>query len=121
MREAGDGLCTIELEDKGEVFVECDLAVAIQVFTERRHLPVAALIFAEIENLEGFAVFDFQQTFASRMTAKRPKSQPIQRRPSFSATARVVPEPQKKSATKSPSFEEALMMRSRRDSGFCVS
>ena len=42
--------------------------------------------------------------------AKRPRSAMIQRRPSFSATEPVVPEPQKKSATRSPSLEEALTM-----------
>ena len=42
----------------------------------------------------------------------------IHLRPSFSATAAVVPEPQKKSATMSSSFDDALMMRSSRASGF---
>ena len=45
-------------------------------------------------------------------------SQAIQRRPSFCATAAVVPEPMKQSRTRSPGLEEALMMRSRRASGF---
>ena len=48
------------------------------------------------------------------------KSEVIQRLPSFSATAAVVPEPQKKSTTREPSLEEALIMRSRRASGFWV-
>src|SRR6266704_494105 len=52
--------------------------------------------------------------------AKRPKSQAIQRLPSFSATAAVVPLPQKQSRTRSPSLDEALIMRSKRASGFWV-
>ena len=40
--------------------------------------------------------------------AKRPRSQAIQRRLSFSATAAVVPEPQKQSRTRSFSFDEVL-------------
>ena len=47
-------------------------------------------------------------------------STPIQRLPSFWATAAVVPEPIKQSRTKSPSLEEALIMRSKRASGFWV-
>jgi len=50
--------------------------------------------------------------------ANLPRSLTIHFRPSFSATAAVVPDPQKKSATMSFSLEEALMMRSRRASGF---
>ena len=46
------------------------------------------------------------------------KSQPIQRLPNFSATAKVVSEPQKKSATMSPELEEARMIRLKRASGF---
>jgi len=42
----------------------------------------------------------------------------IQRRPSFSATVAVVPEPQKKSAMRLPELEEALTMRSSRAFGF---
>ena len=53
--------------------------------------------------------------------AKRPRSQPIQRRPSFSATTSVVPDPQKKSATRSPGLLDASMIRSSSASGFCVS
>lgn len=49
-----------------------------------------------------------------------PKSVAIHLRPSFSATAAVVPLPQKKSATRSPSLLEALRMRSMSVSGFCV-
>src|SRR5260370_38683324 len=52
--------------------------------------------------------------------AKRPKSQAIHRLPSFSATAAVVPLPQKQSRTRSPSFEDALITRSRSVSGFWV-
>src|SRR5712691_6839893 len=52
--------------------------------------------------------------------AKRPRSQPIHRRPSFSATARVVPEPQKKSATKSPGLDDAVMILVKSSSVFCV-
>ncbi len=50
--------------------------------------------------------------------AKRDWSQAIQRRLRRCATAGVVPPPQKKSATTSPSLEEALMIRSRMPSGF---
>ncbi len=39
-------------------------------------------------------------------------SQPIQRRPSFWATAAVVPEPVKQSTTISPGLEEIRRMRS---------
>jgi len=46
------------------------------------------------------------------------KSEPIHLLPNFSATAKVVPEPQKKSATMSPGLEEASMMRFNRASGF---
>lgn len=49
------------------------------------------------------------------------RSEPTHRRPSFSATARVVPEPQKKSATISPGLEEALIILCSSFSGFCVS
>ena len=38
-----------------------------------------------------------------------PKSEPIHFLPNFSATAKVVPDPQKKSATRSPSLEDALI------------
>jgi hypothetical protein len=43
------------------------------------------------------------------MQAGLPRSVLIQRRPSFSATAAVVPEPPLKSATRSPSGQEARM------------
>ena len=43
--------------------------------------------------------------------ANLPRSGTIHLRPSFSATAAVVPEPQKKSATRSPSLDDVLMMR----------
>jgi hypothetical protein len=49
-----------------------------------------------------------------------PKSVAIHFRPSFSATAAVVPLPQKKSATRSPSLLLAEMIRSNNPSGFCV-
>ena len=49
-----------------------------------------------------------------------PKSTPIHLRPNFSATAQVVPLPQKKSATKSPSLLLALIILERRFSFFCV-
>src|SRR5215510_2165794 len=52
--------------------------------------------------------------------AKRPRSQPIHRRPSFSATVRVVPEPQKKSATKYPGLDDAVMIFAKISSVFCV-
>jgi uncharacterized membrane protein len=52
--------------------------------------------------------------------ATREESHPMKRRLSLIATAQVVPPPQKKSATTSPSLEEALMMRSKRASGFWV-
>ena len=44
----------------------------------------------------------------------------IHRRPSFSAIAPVVPEPQKKSATIPPGGQLASMMRRMTASGFCV-
>jgi hypothetical protein len=44
----------------------------------------------------------------------------IHRLPSRSATAPVVPLPQKKSATKSPSFEEAFKSLFKSAVGFCV-
>src|SRR3989338_6742307 len=50
-----------------------------------------------------------------------PSSEPIHLRLSFSATDRVVPEPMKKSATRSPSLEEHLMIFSNNSLGFCVS
>ena len=56
--------------------------------------------------------------FAVVWMANLPRSVAIHLRPNFSATAAVVPEPQKKSAIRSPSLEEALMIRSRRASGF---
>ena len=40
--------------------------------------------------------------------ANLPRSEPIHLRPSFSATASVVPEPQKKSATMSFSLEDGF-------------
>jgi len=49
------------------------------------------------------------------------KSEPIQHLPSFSATAKVVSAPQKKSATMSPGLGEARIMRWSNSSGFCVS
>jgi hypothetical protein len=45
-------------------------------------------------------------------------SMPIQRRESFPAAWTVVPQPQQGSRTRSPSFEEAEMMRSSSASGF---
>jgi len=47
-------------------------------------------------------------------------SMPIHLRLGLSATATVVPQPQKGSRTKSPSFDDALIILSRRASGFCV-
>src|SRR5258708_1142492 len=52
--------------------------------------------------------------------AKRPKSQATHCLPSFSATAAVVPLPQKQSRMRSPSLEDALIIRSSRASGFWV-
>jgi hypothetical protein len=48
----------------------------------------------------------------------RPRSDMIQRRPKRSATAPVVPLPQKRSATRFPSSEDAWMTRSKSFSGF---
>lgn len=53
-------------------------------------------------------------------TATREISEPMKRRPSFIATAPVVPPPIKKSATVSQGLEEALIIRSKRASGFWV-
>lgn len=53
--------------------------------------------------------------------ANRPRSHMIQRRFNRSATAPVVPLPQKKSATSAPSCEDDWMMRLIKASGFCVS
>ena len=52
--------------------------------------------------------------------AKRLRSQATHLRPSFSATATVVPDPAKKSPTMSSGFELKRIIRSRRASGFCV-
>jgi len=46
------------------------------------------------------------------------KSHPIHLLPNFSATANVVPEPQKKSATISPGLEDARMILFKRASGY---
>lgn len=51
-------------------------------------------------------------------TASSLASQPMTRRPSFFATASVVPEPQKKSPTSDPSSLDARIKRSRSFSGF---
>jgi len=51
-------------------------------------------------------------------TANLPKSVVIHLRPSFSATAAVVPLPQKKSAIKSPSLLLAFIMRFNKAYGF---
>ena len=53
-------------------------------------------------------------------TALGEMSMPIQRRPRFSAATQAVAHPQKGSSTTSSSLDEALMMRSRSASGFCV-
>jgi hypothetical protein len=53
-------------------------------------------------------------------TENLPKSVVIHFLPSFSATAAVVPEPQKKSAIKSPSLDEAFRILSNKASGFWV-
>ena len=45
---------------------------------------------------------------------------PTHSRPSFSAATQAVAHPQNGSSTKSPSFEDALMMRSSNANGFCV-
>ena len=47
-------------------------------------------------------------------------SQQIQRRPDFPAAAPKVPDPPKKSQTRSPGLLPASKMRSSRASGFCV-
>ena len=47
-----------------------------------------------------------------------PISAPIHLRPSFSATASVVPDPQKKSATRSQGLEDAFITLSSNNSGF---
>ena len=52
--------------------------------------------------------------------ANFPKSQPIHFLFNFSATANVVPLPQKKSATKSFSLVEESIILSNKFSGFCV-
>jgi len=49
-----------------------------------------------------------------------PKSAPIHLRPNFSATAKVVPEPQKKSATIESILDDAFIILSNKASGFCV-
>jgi len=53
-------------------------------------------------------------------TASGAESTASHRRPSSSATAAVVPEPQKKSATRSPGLVVASMIRRSSASGFCV-
>lgn len=49
-----------------------------------------------------------------------PQSIPTHRRPSFSATARVVPDPAKASRTRSPGLDADRMIRFRSSSGFSV-
>ena len=51
-------------------------------------------------------------------TAPRLMSAPMKRRPSFIATACVVPLPMKQSKTRSPGLEEALIIRSMQFFGF---
>jgi hypothetical protein len=54
------------------------------------------------------------------MQAGFPISMAIHRRPSRSATAAVVPEPEKKSAIMDSPIDDELMILSNRDSGFWV-
>ncbi len=58
--------------------------------------------------------------FAITVQAVGETSMPMYLRPSFCATAIAVPQPQKGSRTMSPGLLDALIMRSRRASGFCV-
>src|SRR5207248_4564883 len=57
---------------------------------------------------------------ADLLMARGLLSQPVKARPRVAAETRVVPEPQKKSPTRSPGLEEARTMRSRRARGFWV-
>src|SRR5512139_2472923 len=52
--------------------------------------------------------------------ARKDSSVAMNRLPFCAATTAVVPEPQKKSATRSPEFDEARMMRFNNASGFWV-
>ena len=52
--------------------------------------------------------------------ARRLKSQATQRRCNFSAASAAVAQPAKQSNTMSPSFDEARMIRSSSETGFCV-
>ena len=52
--------------------------------------------------------------------AKRPRSQAIQRRLSFSAAIADEPEPTKQSKTRSPGFDAIESTRSMRSTGFWV-
>src|SRR6266508_362359 len=53
-------------------------------------------------------------------TARKVSSQAMNLRPCFEATKGVVPDPQKKSAIRSPEFEDASNIRSSSATGFCV-
>ena len=57
---------------------------------------------------------------APRRYRFRSRSQPMKWRPSFLATAPVVPVPKKGSSTTSPGFDAAMTMRASRASGFWV-
>ena len=81
---------------------------ALAFCAEGDPLPVLPLVLTEVQDLEGLAALDADHVLAGSVDSERPKSHPIHFRPSFSATARVVPEPQKKSATRSPALEETL-------------
>ena len=88
-----------------------------------------ALVAAEVQHLEGAEGLVRRPSAPAAPgsaacawcgCANLPRSVAIHLRPSFSATAAVVPLPQKKSATRSPSLLLALMIRSSSASGFCV-
>ena len=67
VRQPDNRLRPVELEDKGQLLVERSLGDRFDIFPEGNPLPVLPFVFTEIEDFEGFTVFDAKEAFASYM------------------------------------------------------
>ena len=100
MSETLDGLGAVEREDRVEVGAQSAVAGLVAATAGARRRPRFLMSKGRQSGM-------LRSRFRVVWIAKRPRSQAIHLRPSLSATAGVVPEPTKKSATRSPGFDEA--------------
>jgi len=66
VRQPWHWLRAVELEEKGQVFVECLFSDVCALLTKSYALPVLSLVLAEVQDFEGLAAFDVADSIGFR-------------------------------------------------------